>query len=97
MKKKLRMYLHHGQYEPITYHKEAGVFGFVKRIITVPGEAMINVCYSVGMLLLFIFTLPFQIAKLTPIIQKRFKTQQFQKTVAGFAVLALLAGSTILD
>lgn len=102
MKKQIKLYLHHSQYEPVTYNKKTGVFGFIKRVISAILNVIINVCYGAGLFLVSLVIIPWQILKAViavpnsiPSVLKKLKMHQFQKAVAAFSVLAILAGSTI--
>ncbi len=102
MKKQIKLYLHHGQYEPITYHKRTGFFGFIKKIFIFPLNIIIGVCYGVGLGIISIVSAPWkllkgvgQIPKSIHSLTKKIKLHQFQKTIFGFTLLALLAGSTV--
>ncbi|HEX3099458.1 MAG TPA: DUF4012 domain-containing protein [Patescibacteria group bacterium] len=102
MKKQIKLYLHHAQYEPVTYDKRTGVFGFIKKFISSLLKLFIGICYGVGIGIVSLVMLPWQvllfvasIPKKVPGVLKKIKTQQFQKTVAVFALLAVLAASSI--
>jgi Protein of unknown function (DUF4012) len=85
MKKKLKIYLHHSHFEPVSYK-----IGFFKSALNAVG----HVCYIVGLAVINIVTLPWKIFRSIPDM-KRVRTVNFQKTAAVFAVLAILVGSTV--
>ena len=102
MKKKIKLYLHHTQFEAVTYNKRSGFFGLVFQLITFWLNTIVGICYAVGIILLSIAVLPWRIIKslitipqTVPAVFKRMRLHQFQKTVAVFSVLTILAGSTI--
>lgn len=102
MKKKIKLYLHHSQYEPVVYNKKTGFFGLVKKLASFFAEIIVNVCYGIGLTLVSIITSPWTLAKILAdspthlsTVLKKFKNLQFQRTVAVFSLLAILAGSTV--
>lgn len=102
MKKKLKLYLHDAHYEPISYKQADGFFGFVKKVLVAPLQALIAICYAAGMFLLLLVQLPGRLIKilaslpsLTKKVFVKFTQVKFQKTVAAFAVFAILAGSAV--
>lgn len=102
MKKQIKLYLHHSQYEPITYDKRTGILGFLKKFFTATWYIVVSICYGAGILLMSAVLIPWKllrvvatIPKLVPTVFKKMRTQHFQKTVAAFAILAILAGSTV--
>ncbi len=102
MKKKLKLYLHHSQYEPVVYSKRTGVLGSLKKIAPGFMNVIVAICYGAGVLLLALITSPWHLYKFLtslpsalPKVARKLHSHQFQKTVAVFAVLAILAGSTI--
>lgn len=102
MKKQIKLYLHHTQYEPITYDKRTGFLGLIKKVFGVIWYVIASACYGAGFLLISLILIPWKLLKSISAIPQlvlrifaKFKTQKFQKTVAIFTVLAILASSTI--
>lgn len=102
MKKQIKLYLHHTQYEPITYDKRTGFFGFLKKVFGAIWYVIASTCYGAGFVLVTIILIPWKLLKsisqapqLVLRIYTKLKSQQYQKTVAVFAVLAVLASSTV--
>ena len=95
MKKQIKMYLHHSHYEPVSYKKRTGIFGVVVNVIA-------GFCYAVGFGLLHTLLLPYYVylaaihfpTTISKLIQKR-HSQTFQKTIAAFTLLAVIAGAGV--
>ncbi len=102
MKKKVKLYLHHSYYEPVTLNKRAGVLGIITQIFESVVNAIIWCCYAVGIIIISIISLPITIIKFLinfPALLKkaveRLTIKQFQKRLAIFAVIALIVAVSV--
>lgn len=100
MKKQIKLYLHHDHFEPVTYSKKTGVFGFVKKVFSNIIAAIVLVCYIVGSVILEIVMLPVKAfslliklpGSLNGLFQK-FHLKKFRHTIFTFVVITLIAAS----
>ncbi len=95
MKKKVKLYLHHSHYEPVTYKQRTGFFGIFFNTI-------FQICYGVGMMVISALLAPVKLIKVLigvpksfPDVINRLHTPRFQKAIAAFAVIAISAGTAI--
>lgn len=95
MKKKLKIYLHHSHYEPVTYKKRTGVFAVILNFI-------VSICYVIGLALLQTVLAPYRLLKALMNLQdtssalsEKFKSQRFRQTIAVFTLLAVVAGASV--
>ncbi len=102
MKRQIKLYLHHAQYEPITYDKRTGFLGLIRKVLGAIWYVITSICYGAGFILMTIIFIPWKLLKnikLIPLLIlrtfKKMKLRQFQRTVAVFSMLAILAGSTV--
>ncbi len=90
MKKKIKLYLHHKHFEPVTYEKRTSFFSIVINWI-------LGLCYVVGLAVLEVFKLPWTalkfIFKLPSKIQsiiKKWKVRQFRIAIAAFTLCVVI-------
>lgn len=102
MKKEIRFYLHHNHFEPVTYKKRSGVFGFMRKVLISLANAIALFCYLTGTVIINLLLLPVLIyrvvANLPKIIQSlavKLRIASFRRAVAMFALLAVVAGSGV--
>lgn len=91
MKKKLKLYLHHGHFEPVTYSKRTGLFGDIFNFFN-------TIFYAVGLAVIFVVTFPVTAWKFMSSLPNNFpkvlhnvRQRKYQKNVAIFALTALIA------
>lgn len=91
MKKKLKLYLHHGHFEPVTYSKRTGLFGVILDIL-------LTFFYAIGLGVLFVIKLPYLVIKFIVKLPSEFhkvvrniKQPSYQKTLAIFVLMALIS------
>lgn len=95
LKKKVKLYLHHSHYEPVSYKKRTGVFGVAANII-------VGVCYGAGWTVLNLVLLPYTLYKTfrdldsRPLnLAQKIHSPRFRKTVAVFALLAIVTAGSV--
>jgi hypothetical protein len=95
MKKNIKLYLHHSHFEPVSYSKRTGLFGFIIDFLT-------SFFYLVGFAVLTILKLPVTIFKFLINFKEHFqkvahniREKKFQKTLAIFTLLVLIAASMV--
>ncbi|HEX3095805.1 MAG TPA: DUF4012 domain-containing protein, partial [Patescibacteria group bacterium] len=102
MKKKVKLYLHHSHYEPVTYNKRTGLFAIVARFFELIANAVMTFFYGIGLLLITLIKLPVTIYKLIiklpqtiHSIVKQLHIARFRKTMAVFALCVIVLASGI--
>ncbi len=104
MKKRIKLYLHHSHYEPITYSKRTGLFGLLLQGVTWMGNLILLTCYIVGWIVINLVMLPVTIFRaslrfpqLTMKSLDLFKRKGFRQRMVTFALCAMaIAGGVHL-
>jgi hypothetical protein len=94
MKKQVKIYLHHDYYEPLTITKKS-FWGSL-------GNAIVSVCYGVGLAIVSLIKLPFlivqflfRIPKLLPKVIAQMHYKSARRALAGFVLMVILVASGV--
>ncbi len=102
MKQKVKLYLHHSHYEPVTYTKRTGILGIATKILESLVNTIIWCCYVVGMVIINIVMLPITVVRFIitfPSLLKdaaaRLSKKHFQKRIAAFGIVAMVVAAGV--